>query len=72
MIAEFLILPKYRRRGIGTSAARAIFAKYPGAWVIKEVPGNDDAVNFWRQAIPVAFSETIEPGGTFQRFTNSN
>jgi hypothetical protein len=34
--------------------------------------GFDDAVNFWRQAIPVAFTETIEPGGTFQRFTNSN
>ena len=71
-IGEFLVLPKYRRLGVGTTAARAVFTMYPGAWVIEEVPGNQDAVEFWRQAIPNVFTETYEGEGTFQRFTNSN
>ena len=29
-IAEFLVIPKYRRRGIGTQAAKACFALHSG------------------------------------------
>jgi predicted acetyltransferase len=68
---EFLVLPKYRRLGVGTTAARAVFTMYPGAWVISEIPGNDDAVRFWRQAIPTVFTETTDREGTVQRFTSS-
>ncbi len=71
-VAEFLVLPKYRRLGVGTTAARAVFAMYPGDWLIREVPGNHDAVAFWRHAIPVAFTETTDSDGTFQRFTNAH
>jgi predicted acetyltransferase len=68
-IAELLVLPRFRRAGIGTSAARQAFALFPGSWEIHEIPGNDAAVQFWRRAIPVTFEETTDADGTTQRFT---
>ena len=67
-VAEFLVLPKYRRRGVGTAAARQVLAQWPGEWTTHELPGNDDAVTFWRAAIPVRFTETADATGTTQRF----
>jgi hypothetical protein len=54
--------------GVGALAARALFAQFPGAWLVHEVSGNDAAVNFWRTAIPVAFGETTDEHGTTQTF----
>ena len=31
-MAEFFVLRKYRRGGVGTEAARAVFAGFPGVW----------------------------------------
>jgi predicted acetyltransferase len=67
-VAEFLVLPKYRRTGWGTEAARQVLNGYPGEWIIHEVSGNDGAVSFWRWAIPVRFDETSDATGTTQRF----
>ena len=49
-VAEFLVLPKYRRRGLGTAAARQVLSRFHGEWVTHEVPGNDRAAEFWRRA----------------------
>jgi predicted acetyltransferase len=68
-IAEFLILPEYPRTGAGTVAARTIFARFPGEWEVREIPGNEAAVAFWRRAIPTEFVETVGADGTVQRFT---
>ena len=68
-IAEFLVLPKFRRAGIGTTGARQAFARFPGSWEVHEIPGNDAAVAFWRRAIPVTFEESTDAEGTTQRFT---
>lgn len=65
---EFFVVRKYRRRGVGVLAARAVFAQFSGAWFVHEVSGNDAAVNFWRRAIPVAFDETTDEHGTTQTF----
>lgn len=67
-IAEFLVMPQYRRRGIGMTAARKAFELFGGAWSVHQVPGNDEAVAFWRRSIPVEFAETIGADGTTQRF----
>jgi predicted acetyltransferase len=67
-MAEFLVLPKFRRSGVGTSAARAVFARHPGQWEVREIAGNDDAVAFWRGVIPVIYDESVDAGGTTQRF----
>lgn len=49
-ISEFFVLRKYRRRGVGTRAARALFARFPGPWEIAVLAWNP-ARRFWRDLI---------------------
>ena len=67
-IAEFLIMPQYRRRGVGLIAARRVFSLFDGSWSVHQVPGNERATAFWRRAIPAPFTETADADGTTQRF----
>ena len=67
-MAEFLIMPRYRRMGIGTAAAREHLWRHPGRWEIRQAPGNNEAVQFWRRAIPCQFTENQDGDGTTQRF----
>jgi predicted acetyltransferase len=66
---EFFVVRKYRRSGVGTTAARQLFARFPGEWLVEVVAGNDAAVRFWRRTIPVPFDEAVTDAGTGQRFT---
>jgi predicted acetyltransferase len=50
-MAEFFIVRKYRRLGIGTAAAHAIFAFYPGRWEAAVMRGNASAREFWAACI---------------------
>lgn len=50
-ISEFFVLRKYRRRGVGTRAARLLFARFPGRWEVSELVWNLAARRFWRQVI---------------------
>jgi predicted acetyltransferase len=68
LVSEFLIMPQYRRRGVGTTVARQVFELFGGAWSVHQVPGNEEAVAFWRRAIPAEFAETTSEDGTTQRF----
>jgi predicted acetyltransferase len=68
-MAEFLVMPKYRRAGVGTAAAREVLAALPGPWEIHELPGNEAAARFWRQAIPCPYTEKRDEHGTRQSFS---
>ncbi len=48
-IAEFLILPRFRRMGIGYEVAKRCFAMYSGMWEVS--PANDVAYQFWKKVI---------------------
>jgi predicted acetyltransferase len=50
-MAEFFVLRKYRRAGIGTMAAREIITRFPGAWTIAVADYNRPALVFWRSAL---------------------
>lgn len=51
-IAEFFILRRYRRSGVGAEAARQIFnALPPGKWVVAQTLTNTPAQRFWRAVI---------------------
>lgn len=50
-MAEFFVLPKYRRRGVGRSAAVALFRMFPGRWWVAEHIDNQPAQAFWRAVI---------------------
>lgn len=56
-IAEFFVVRKYRRLGLGRATARGLFARWPGTWEIAVMRVNIGAVAFWEWAItgyPVA------------------
>ena len=50
-IAEFLVIPKYRRLGVGSRAAKACFALHDGLWEVKPAYGSESAKLFWQKAI---------------------
>jgi predicted acetyltransferase len=62
-IAEFLILRKYRRRGIGKRVAFHIFDLFPGNWEVGQTESNTVAQQFWRSVVgqytAVQFAETV-------------
>jgi predicted acetyltransferase len=50
-IAEFFILRKYRRKGLGEEVARRIFDRFPGDWRVAQIVENPQATAFWRKVI---------------------
>ena len=50
-MAEFFVLKKYRRRGIGTVAAQYILNRFLGKWEIRVLRENRSAIQFWREVI---------------------
>jgi predicted acetyltransferase len=67
-MAEFFVVRKYRRAGVGAAAARALFAMYPGEWQVRQIAGNTGATKFWRRVIPVPFRDDANEHGPVQRF----
>ena len=67
-MAEFFIMRKHRRSGIGRRAAAECFNRFPGRWLIHQIPGNEVAAAFWRAVIPVPYEETSDASGITQRF----
>jgi predicted acetyltransferase len=50
-MAEFFILRKYRRQGIGKEAAYAVFKMFKGKWSVSYLRINSTAKTFWRGII---------------------
>jgi predicted acetyltransferase len=68
-MAEFFVMRRYRRSGVGTTLAREVFTRFPGEWQVRQMTTNPSATAFWRRAIPVDFEEEISDHGPVQRFT---
>jgi predicted acetyltransferase len=60
-MAEFFVLRRYRRYGVGTEAARQIWSRLPGHWEIRVIESNKVAYHFWARAISTVFGEVISP-----------
>lgn len=50
-IAEFFIMRKYRRRGVGKAVAFYLFDRFRGKWEVQEMEANLPAQHFWRKVI---------------------
>ncbi len=50
-IAEFLVLPRFRRKGVGREVARRCFAMHPGNWEVSPADGSESAYWFWKTVI---------------------
>ena len=73
-IAEFFILKKYRREGIGKAVAARILDLHKGKWEVFQMEANEVAQIFWRKVIDDYtkgnFSERIENGRRIQNFSS--
>lgn len=50
-VAEFFIMKKYRREGLGKLVAKEIFQLHKGSWEVFQMSKNKPAQNFWRNVI---------------------
>jgi predicted acetyltransferase len=75
-IAEFFILKKYRRQGMGKAVAVQIFDQHRGAWQVYQKESNRPAQQFWLAVIKEytngKFTEEISEDRRTQYFDNSS
>lgn len=50
-LAEFFVLRRYRRRGVGRQAASLLWERLPGQWTVRVAEDNRNALAFWRPVI---------------------
>lgn len=50
-VAEFFVLRKYRKSGLGNEAAWALFRLFPGKWRVAVLNCNSPALLFWEKVI---------------------
>ncbi len=60
-VAEFFVVRRHRRSGVGRRAAFLLWNRFPGRWVVRVSEGNTGACRFWEGVI------TAFTGGTFAR-----
>lgn len=77
-VAEFFVVRLHRRHGVGREAARQLFNRHPGEWVLAFDHSNAEAARFWPALVaavadgPVTSSDRFPPEvsypGTWLRF----
>jgi predicted acetyltransferase len=50
-IAEFFVMRKFRRTGVGRQFAFTLFDRFPGPWSVRQVAENTGGITFWRKII---------------------
>jgi predicted acetyltransferase len=50
-MAEFFVVRRYRRRGIGTRIAKEVFKRYLGQWEVRVLTSNQNGLRFWERTI---------------------
>ena len=50
-MAEFFVVRRYRRRGIGTEMAHQVWRLFPGRWEVRVLESNRSAHRFWDHVI---------------------
>jgi predicted acetyltransferase len=50
-VAEFYVVPSFRKQAWGRKFAHAVWRDLPGKWEIKQIAGAEYAAEFWRKTI---------------------
>jgi predicted acetyltransferase len=61
-VAEFFVLPSFRRDGVGQRAAQLLWDTQPGHWIVRVAEGNAGAEAFWAAAIASYASDRMREG----------
>lgn len=65
-VAEFFVIRRHRRTGVGRRAAHQLFATHPGQWIVAFDDDNPDAAAFWPAvahavAVGAVHGESVRP-----------
>jgi predicted acetyltransferase len=65
-VAEFFVIRRYRRSGVGRHAAALLWQRLAGKWIVRVSEGNPGALPFWAGVIAQftrgAATESTRPG----------
>lgn len=50
-MAEFYVVPSFRRAGLAQVAAKKLFHRFPGRWIVSHDEANEPARAFWAKVI---------------------
>jgi len=50
-MAEFFVVRRYRKQGIGAAVAGEVWRRFPGSWEVRVLEANEPARMFWGAAI---------------------
>jgi len=50
-VAEFFVMRRHRRSGVGRRAAFLVWDRFPGRWLVRVSEGNTGALPFWASVI---------------------
>lgn len=70
-VAEFFVVRRHRRHGVGRAAAHQMFLRHPGEWLLTFDHDNAEAARFWPSVVeavasgPVARSDRLRPDVTY-------
>jgi predicted acetyltransferase len=73
-VAEFFVLRRHRRAGVGRQAAARLWDRMPGHWIVRVADSNAAALPFWSEVIGACtgqrFTRDTRPlgGRTWTRF----
>lgn len=59
-MAEFFVMRKYRKLGVGTAAAKKVFSMHKGKWELTLHPQNLVALKFWRNVIEACVGDNYK------------
>lgn len=59
-IAEFFVLPEYRRLGVGSRAARMLTESFGGWWQLMMHPKNEPSHGFWQRTFEYEGAEKLK------------
>jgi predicted acetyltransferase len=59
-VAEFFILRRHRRFGVGRRAAFLLWNRFPGSWTVRVSEGNTAGLSFWSKAIGEYSGDTAD------------
>jgi predicted acetyltransferase len=69
-VAEFMIIPKYRRNKIGKRVAFEVFDLFKGNWEVQPSYQSEKAYKFWQKTIAEYTNDNYELKHEIFMFTN--
>lgn len=60
-MAEFFVLRRHRRHGVGVRTAHALWERHPGRWEVRVMERNAAALAFWQRAVDTFVGARVEP-----------